>query len=71
MSEKMYCLNYDTDHGDREEWNIFYTPTEVFSTVFKREARKTWLKTNHPEFEFHEFEAELDSPAMAPPISNL
>lgn len=27
---KMYVVFYDTDFGNREEWNIFYTPFKVF-----------------------------------------
>ena len=64
---KLYLLNYDTDTGSREEWNIFYTPTEAFSTDELRKARIEVLKKELDEddepmgYEFHKFELETDS----------
>lgn len=56
----MYLLYYDCDNGSREDWNIFYTPVEVFSTKEKRDARIAYIKEKLTEkvmkalnFEFH------------------
>lgn len=64
---KVFVLFYDHDGGDREEWNTFYTPCEVFSSVEKREARKVELTRKNDEDEeppllFHEIETEMDNP---------
>lgn len=63
---KLYCLNYDTDYGDREEWNTFYTPTEIFSSEEKRDARIGELENSIDEdgepydYKFYKFEVFLD-----------
>ena len=41
---KVYLLYYDTDFGNREEWNTFYTPVEVFDSKEKRQARIDFIK---------------------------
>lgn len=63
---KVYILNYDTDYGSREEWNTFYTPTEVFSSSEKRAARIDELKSAEDEdgepieYEFYTYERVVD-----------
>ena len=47
---KVYLLYYDTDYGDREEWNTFYTPVEVFGSEEKRQARIDFIRANSEDF---------------------
>jgi hypothetical protein len=47
---KVYLLYYDTDYGDREEWNTFHTPCEVFDSAEKRQARIDFLIANTDEY---------------------
>jgi hypothetical protein len=55
----VYLLYYDTDYGSREEWNMFYTPCEVFDSVEKRQQRIYFIKQQVDEdgdlipYEFH------------------
>ena len=62
----VFVLNYDTDYGASEEWNTFYTPTEIFSSHQKRQARINELKKAVDEdgdpcqYEFHTFECVVD-----------
>lgn len=66
---KLFMLSYDTDYGDREEWNTFYTPVEAFSTEKKRENRIAELKNAVDDdgdprgYEFHKYEVEVDEHA--------
>jgi len=41
---KAYLLFYDTDNGERKDWNIFYTPVEAFASEADRQAREDFLK---------------------------
>jgi hypothetical protein len=56
----LYMLSYDEDNGDREDWNVFYTPVEAFSSDEKRKARIEVLRAANCDYEFHEYEIELD-----------
>ena len=64
---KVYLLYYDTDYGDREEWNTFHTPCEVFDSAEKRQARIDFIKSQvdqdgEPvEYEFHEVDLDIMS----------
>jgi hypothetical protein len=55
----VYLLYYDTDYGSREEWNMFYTPCEVFDSDEKRQQRIAFIKQQVDEdgnmipYEFH------------------
>jgi hypothetical protein len=66
---KVYLLYYDTDYGDREEWNTFHTPCEVFDSAEKRQARIDFIKSQvdqdgEPvEYEFHEVDRDIMSDA--------
>ena len=66
---KVYLLYYDTDYGDREEWNTFHTPCEVFDSAEKRQARIDFIKSQvdqdgEPvEYEFHEVDLDIMSDA--------
>ena len=68
---KLYLLYYDTDYGNREEWNTFYTPCEVFDDPAKRQARIDFIKAqvdHHGEpveYEFHEVDTEIMTDAKA------
>ena len=68
---KLYLLYYDTDYGNREEWNTFYTPCEVFDSVAKRQARIDFIKSQVDEdgepveYGFHEVDTEIMTDAMA------
>lgn len=59
---KIYLLFYDTDNGDREEWNTFYTPWEAFTTKEARAERKKVLEKRYANLgvTFEEQENELD-----------
>ena len=62
---KLYLLYYDTDRGDREEWNTFYTPCEVFDSAAKRRARIEFIKQqvdaygDPVDYGFHEVNTEI------------
>jgi hypothetical protein len=62
---KVYVLQYDTDHGHSEEWNVFYTPMEVFDSREAVDARIAFLEKqiNDDEepcgYEFQVSELEL------------
>jgi hypothetical protein len=77
---KLYLLYYDIDYGNREAWNTFYTPVEVFDSAEKRQARIDFIQkqvddTNllliqkqvgEPvEYEFHEVDTVLMTDALA------
>ena len=56
----VYLLFYDTDEGNREDWNVFYTACEAFSTPELRAARQTVLEGEDPNLEFHTEDLEID-----------
>ena len=62
----VYLLYYDTDYGDREEWNTFYTPCEAFTSKVKREERRAMLANAVDEegepmtYGFHEVEVLVE-----------
>lgn len=62
---KIYLLYYDYDHGDRENWNVFYTPVEAYSTKELRDARIEEVK-KAPDYgdtlSYHEVDREIDAP---------
>jgi hypothetical protein len=66
---KVYLLYYDTDYGDREEWNTFHTPCEVFDSAEKRQARMDFIQKQVDEdgepveYEFHEVDLNIMSDA--------
>lgn len=66
MSTTLYTLQYDQDTGGREEWNVFYTPLEIYSTEELRQARIDELKQEVDEdgdpmnYHFHKEEIILD-----------
>lgn len=62
----VYVLQYDADTGGREDWNVFYTPLEVFLTPELRDARKAYISANKPNLEFHETDIEVSEVADAP-----
>lgn len=66
---KVYLLYYDTDHGDREEWNIFYTPCEVFATDAERQSRIDVIKSQSEEYTdddcFHKVDKDVMTPEKA------
>ena len=66
---KVYLLYYDNDYGDRENWNTFYTPCEVFDTPEKRQARIDFIKaqsTNYTDDDcFHTVDTEIMSEVKA------
>lgn len=64
---KLYMLSFDTDNGEREDWNVFYTPVEAFSSEQLRQDRIDYL-TNaidedgyKCEYSFHKYEIDLDA----------
>jgi hypothetical protein len=68
---KLYLLYYDIDYGNREAWNTFYTPVEVFDSPEKRQARIDFIKQQVDEdgelveYEFHEVDKVIMTDAMA------
>lgn len=68
---KVYLLYYDIDYGNREAWNTFYTPVEVFDSAEKRQARIDFIRQQvdqdgEPvEYEFHEVDEEIMTDAMS------
>lgn len=58
---KIYLLFYDTDHGEREEWNTFYTPVEAFETKELRKDRRKFLTGKYRELEFHEIDLDIST----------
>ena len=42
---KTYVLIYDTDHGNREDCNIFYSPIEVFADAATRQKRIDFIES--------------------------
>lgn len=72
----IYLLFYDTDRGDREEWNVFYTPVEAFSTTAERDARMAFLRDAVDEddepcnYEFETRDIEFTDRADAPHVNS-
>lgn len=68
---KVYLLYYDVDYGQREAWNTFYTPVEVFDSAERRQARMDFIRQQvdqdgEPvEYEFHEVDTVLMTDKMA------
>ena len=59
---KVYLLFYDEDGtGTREEWNVFYTPCEVFPLAQTRKDRIAYIKSKYPELQFHAEDLELQT----------
>ena len=62
---KVYLLFYDTDTGTSEEWDVCYTPCEVFTNPEDREKRIEYIKkfdkqlNNTYEYEFHKDEVDV------------
>ena len=56
----IYLLFYSHDTGDREDWNVFYTPVEAFSTPALRQQRQDELAAQDPGLEFETTEVMLD-----------
>ncbi len=50
----IYALHYDHDHGNREDWNVFYTPLELFAIKAERDKRISAIRAYDPEKEFEE-----------------
>jgi hypothetical protein len=47
---KVYALFYDFEEGgDRENWNVFYTPLEIFTDKAVRDARKDYIESTYPD----------------------
>ena len=64
---KLYLLYDDTDHGNREAWNTFYTPVEVFDSEEKRQARMDVIQALSEDYKdddsFHEVDLDIMSDA--------
>lgn len=50
MKTTLYMLQYDVDYGDRENWNVFYTPCEVFDSAEARMKRVEYIMANSDEY---------------------
>jgi hypothetical protein len=68
---KLYLLYFDIDYGNREAWNTFYTPVEVFDSAKKRQDRIDFIKSQVDEdgepvaYEFHEVDTVLMTDKLA------
>jgi hypothetical protein len=68
---KLYLLYYDIDYGNREAWNTFYTPVEVFDSAEKRQARMDFIQKQVDEdgepveYKFHEVDTVLMTDALS------
>jgi hypothetical protein len=64
---KVYLLYYDNDYGDRENWNTFYTPCEVFDSAEKRQARIDVIQALSEDYKdddsFHKVDLDIMSDA--------
>lgn len=62
---KLYLLYYDHDYGDRENWNTFYTPCEVFDSAEKRQARIDVIQAQSEDYKeddsFHTVDLDIMS----------
>lgn len=58
---KLYLLYYDKDEEAPENWNVYHTPCEVFSSSLLRERRIIILQGKDPDLEFHSWEVTLDA----------
>lgn len=47
---KVFLLYYDRDDGNKEDWNIFYTPCEAFSSAGDRQSRIDYIKANSSRY---------------------
>lgn len=60
MTRTLYMLQYDVDYGDRENWNViytpcpweckFYTPCEVFDSAEARMKRVEYIMANSEDY---------------------
>ena len=55
----VYALQYDYDNGDNEDWNVFYTPLEIFATKADRDKRIADIKAYDPGKGFEERDITL------------
>ena len=55
----VYVLQFDDDTGAREDWNVFYTPMEIFDTKAERDQRIADIKAYDPSQEFEETDVTL------------
>jgi hypothetical protein len=61
-SDTVFLLAYDTETGDPHEWNLNYTPIEVFNTAEDREKRVQELinmRKNEEDYDEHSMFDEL------------
>jgi len=57
---KVFLVFYDSDRGDREDWNVFYAQPEVFFDENIAKERVQWLMDNGPKgWDTHMIEADL------------
>ena len=57
----IYALFYSHDDGNREDWNVFYTPVELFSSHAKREQRIKELAAQDADLQFEMQDLTLDA----------
>jgi hypothetical protein len=71
---KVYLLYYDHDYGDRENWNTFYTPVEVFLSEAERQARIDVIKAQSEDYTdedcFYTVDVDVMTPEQAQEWSN-
>jgi hypothetical protein len=57
----IYALFYSHDDGNREDWNVSYTPVELFSSHVSREKRIQDLTAQDADLEFETRDLTLDA----------
>jgi hypothetical protein len=70
---KVYVLFYDVDYGDRENWNTFYTPCEVFADAETRRGRIDFVKSkvDDEDFDFHTLDIDVSSTSDLPILGHF
>jgi hypothetical protein len=61
-----YLLYYDTDYGNREEWNFSYTPIEVFTDEETRDRRIEFIKKNYRDLTILKEDVVMNTPWNSP-----
>lgn len=73
---KLYVLFYDIDSDNREDWNVFYTPYEIFPTAELRNERIDFIRANvtDPELSFETNDIDISTTSnfeIAPKVANF
>ena len=59
---RVFLLQYSKDTGSREDWNVFYTPVEVFTSATDRHQRIEELAAKDSRLDFEKTEVLIGHP---------